>query len=130
MSSANRVSNSRRGKTVANTITTWGTVTAGAFFSPQAHAHHQEGCQHDQRPRMMPSGPTPPLILAHPQPWLAVCTTRCDGPPPPAHPPARFHRRVNGGLAQGGLQLPRLNVPPPHHPDVRPRQGVSHGEHS
>src|SRR5712691_5672456 len=32
MSSANCVSNSRRGKTVANTITTWGNVTAGAFF--------------------------------------------------------------------------------------------------
>ncbi len=25
-------SNSRRGKTVANTSTTWGNVTAGAFF--------------------------------------------------------------------------------------------------
>jgi hypothetical protein len=32
MSSANCVSNSRRGRTVANTITTWGNVTAGAFF--------------------------------------------------------------------------------------------------
>jgi hypothetical protein len=32
MSSANCGSNSRRGKTAANTSTTWGNVTAGAFF--------------------------------------------------------------------------------------------------
>ena len=32
MASANCGSNSRRGQTVANTIPTWGSVTAGAFF--------------------------------------------------------------------------------------------------
>src|SRR5712691_4864248 len=127
MSSANCVSNSRRGKTAASTSTTWGKVTAGAFFSPQAHAHHQEVRQHHQGPMMMPSWPTPDFIIAHSQPLLPVFTARFDGPPHPAHPHECFQRDVPWGIAQGDLPLSRLNVPTQHQPDVRARQSVPHG---
>src|SRR6266511_1192779 len=129
MSSANCGSNSRRGKTAANTSTTWGNVTAGAFFSPQAHAHHKEVRQDDQGHMMMPSGPAPDFIIAHPQQLLTVFKARCDGPTHPAHAHMCFHSGVNWRMAQGGLQLPRLDVPPQHQPDVRPWQGLSHGNH-
>src|SRR5712692_1866226 len=129
MSSANCVSNARRGKTVANTITTWGHVTAGLFFSPQAHAHHQEVRQNDQRPMMRPSGPTPYCIIAHPQPWLAVFKARCDGPTHAAHVHQFFQCDVNGSVAQGGLPLPCRALPTPHPPDLGTGQGVPHSDH-
>src|SRR5712691_388564 len=106
MSSANCVSNSRSGKTVANTITTWGNVTAGAFFSPQAHAHHKEVRQNDQRHMMMPSRPTPYFIIAHPQQLFAVFKTRFYGPTHPAHMHQFFQSSVHRSIAQVGLQLP------------------------
>src|SRR5712692_9717675 len=78
---------------------------------------------------MLPSGPTPYCIIAHPQQLLAVFTARVDGPPHPAHPPECFQRGVHWGIAQGSLQLARLPVPPPHQPDLRPRHGVPHGDY-
>src|SRR5512145_309988 len=62
---------------------------------------------------MMPSCPTPYFIRTHPQQLLAVFKTRFDGPPHPAHPHVRFQRDVDGGIAQGGLQLSRLDVSTP-----------------
>jgi len=98
------------------------------FFQPQTHAHYKEVRQHHQRHRMMPSGPTADCIIAHPQQLLAVCTAGFDGPPPPAHPHACFQGGRHWGSAQGGLQRARLDVPTQHHPDLRARHGVPHGD--
>src|SRR3989441_4198968 len=46
---------------------------------------------------------------------VPFCHLRLDyfnGPPHPAHPHTGFQCRANGGIAQVGLQLPRLTVPP------------------
>src|SRR6266851_3238697 len=78
---------------------------------------------------MMPSGPAPDFIIAHPQQLLAVFTARFDGPPHAAHVPQGFQRRVNRSMAQGALQLLRLDVPPQHQPDLRTGPRVPHSDH-
>src|SRR5713101_3813758 len=78
---------------------------------------------------MMPSAPTPHLIIAHPQQLLAVFKARFDGPTHAAHVHQFFQRGVNRSIAQVALQLPRLDVPTQHQPDIRTGQRVPHRHH-
>src|SRR5215213_483190 len=78
---------------------------------------------------MMPSGPTPDFLIAHPQQLLAVCKARLNGPPQAAHVHQFFQRDVNGSVAQVGLQLSGLAMPTQHQPDIGTGQGVPHSDH-
>ena len=105
-----------------------GKVTAGAFFYPEAHAHHTEV---GQRQRSYDDA-TPPNSEPHNRPsptaacrlhsrfrWATACRSSA-----PALP-----KRCRREHYSGSLHLPRLHVAPQDQPALRTGQSVPYANH-
>src|SRR5919106_4944483 len=85
--------------------------------------------QDTKRHMMMPTSPTAHFILPHTQVLFALLKAGFNWPSHTAETRQRLKRGGGWGIAQIGLQFPRIKLASQYQPAVRTRQAVTHRHH-
>src|SRR5256885_10948551 len=111
----------RLGSTTTISWRTWGTVSAGDFFSQPTPQPNQEVMrQQAQGQVVVPADPAAHFVVVHAQVTLAFQDGPLDRPAHPTDPDQSLPRRLRRCVGRIGLHLSRTVQRPSHtHPEVR-----------